>query len=96
MKIRPARDHIVVKRAEAEEKSPGGIIIPDMAKERPIEGEVLAVGSGKEMKNGKFRPLLVKPGDRILFSKYAGTELTVGGEDHFLIEENDVLAIFDK
>jgi chaperonin GroES len=96
MKIRPFGDHILVKRASQEEKTAGGIIIPDTAKEKPIEGEVLAVGNGKELKSGKLRPLLVKPGDRILYSKYAGTEIRVGGEEHFLIEESDVLAVFDK
>ena len=96
MKIRPFGDHILVKRANQEEKSAGGIIIPDTAKEKPIEGEVLAVGNGKELKSGRLRPLLVKPGDKILYSKYAGTEVRVGGEEHFLIEENDVLAVFDK
>ena len=95
-KIRPLQDRVIVKRVKEEEKTKGGIIIPDTAKEKPIEGEVIAVGNGKELKSGRLRPLLVKAGDRILYSKYAGTEVRVGGEEHFLIEENDVLAVFEK
>jgi chaperonin GroES len=96
MKIRPYGEYIVVKRAQGEEKTAGGIIIPDAARERPFEGQVLAVGTGKELKKtGKLRPLIVKPGDRILFSQYGGTEVTVGGEEHFIIEEDDVIAIYE-
>jgi chaperonin GroES len=95
MKIRPLGDHIIVKRTKEEEKTKGGIIIPDTAKEKPIEGHVLAVGSGKELKSGKLRPLLVKAGDKILFGKYAGTEIKFDGEDHLVIEESDVLAIVE-
>jgi chaperonin GroES len=96
MKIRPLGDHIVVKRTQEEEKSKGGIIIPDTAKEKPIEGQVVAVGNGKELKGGKLRPLLVKPGDRILFGKYSGTEVKLDGEEHLVLEEKDVLAIIEK
>ncbi len=96
MKIRPLGDHLVVQRTKEEEKSKGGIIIPDSAKEKPLEGIVLAVGSGKELKNGKRHPMDVKTGDRVLFTKYSGTEIKFEGEDHLLITEGDVLAIFDK
>ncbi len=96
MKIRPLGDHLVVKRTKEEEKSRGGIIIPDAAKEKPLEGIVLAVGNGKELKNGKRHPMDVKAGDRVLFTKYSGTEIKFEGEDHLLITESDVLAVFDK
>jgi chaperonin GroES len=95
MKIRPLGDHVIVKRMKEEEKTKGGIIIPDNAKEKPIEGEVLAVGTGKELKSGKLRPLLVKTGDKILFGKYAGTEIKFDGEDHLVIEESDILAVIE-
>jgi chaperonin GroES len=95
MKIRPLGDHVIVKRMKEEEKTKGGIIIPDNAKERPIEGEVLAVGTGKELKSGKLRPLLVKAGDKILFGKYAGTEITFDGTEHLVMEENDILAVIE-
>ena len=93
MKIRPLADRIVVKRLEQEEKTKGGIIIPDTAKEKPVEGKVVAVGNGKVLKNGKVRPLDVKEGDRILFGKYTGTEVKVDGEEHVLLREDDVLAV---
>jgi chaperonin GroES len=93
MKIRPLADRLVVKRIEQEEKSKGGIIIPDTAKEKPIEGNVVAVGSGKVLKNGKVRPLDVKAGDRILFGKYSGNEVKVDGVDHVILTEDDVLAV---
>ena len=92
-KIRPLQDRIIVKRVQEEEKTKGGIIIPDTAKEKPIEGKVIAVGNGKVQEDGKVRPLDVKAGDRILFSKYAGTEIKIDGEEHVLIREDDVLAI---
>jgi chaperonin GroES len=95
MKIRPLGDHVIVKRMKEEEKTKGGIIIPDNDKERPIEGEVLAVGSGKELKSGKLRPLLVKAGDKILFGKYAGTEIKFDGEETLVIEESDILAVIE-
>jgi chaperonin GroES len=96
MKIRPLGDHVVVKRMKEEEKSKGGIIIPDTAKEKPIEGEVIAVGNGKELKGGKVRKLDVKPGDRILFGKYSGNEVKHAGEEHLIISEGDILAVIEK
>ena len=96
MKFRPLADRIVVKRTKEEEKSKGGIIIPDTAKEKPVEGTVIAVGSGKVLKDGKVRPLDVKAGDKILFGKYSGTEVKVEGEEHVLLREDDVLAVLEK
>ncbi|WP_437768350.1 co-chaperone GroES [Sorangium sp. So ce281] len=93
MKIRPLQDRIVVKRVESETKTKGGIIIPDAAKEKPIEGRVVAVGNGKVLKDGKVRPLDVKVGDKVLFGKYSGTEVKLDGEEHVLIREDDVLAV---
>jgi chaperonin GroES len=93
MKIRPLADRLVVKRLEQETKTKGGIIIPDTAKEKPVEGVVVAIGSGKVLKNGKVRPLDVKEGDRILFGKYSGTEIKLDGVEHVLLNEDDVLAI---
>ena len=93
MKIRPLSDRIVVKRLAQEEKTKGGIIIPDTAKEKPVEGVVVATGSGKVLKNGKVRPLDVKKGDRVLFGKYSGTEVKIDGEEHVLLNEDDVLAV---
>jgi chaperonin GroES len=96
MKIRPLADRLVVKRTQEEEKTKGGIIIPDTAKEKPLEATVVAVGSGKSLKNGKVHPLEVKAGDRILFGKYSGTEVKVDGEDLVLLREEDVLAVITK
>jgi chaperonin GroES len=93
MKIRPLADRVVVKRLASETKTKGGIIIPDTAKEKPVEGLVVAVGNGKVLKNGKVLPLDVKPGDRVLFGKYSGTEIKVEGEEHVLLTEDDVLAV---
>jgi chaperonin GroES len=93
MKIRPLQDRIVVKRLESESKTKGGIIIPDSAKEKPIEGKVVAVGNGKIMKDGKVRPIDVKVGDVVLFGKYSGTEIKLDGEEHLIIREEDVLAV---
>ena len=93
MKIRPLADRLVVKRIKQEEKSKGGIIIPDTAKEKPIEGEVIAVGNGKVQKNGKVRPLDVKAGDRVLFGKYSGNEIKLDGVEHLILTEDDVLAV---
>jgi chaperonin GroES len=93
MKIRPLGDRVVVKRVKEEEKTKGGIIIPDTAKEKPVEGLVIAVGNGKPLKDGKIRPLDVKPGDRILFGKYSGTEVKLDGEDHIIMREDDLLAV---
>jgi chaperonin GroES len=96
MKIRPLQDRILVKRLEGEEKTKGGIIIPDSAKEKPSEGLVKAVGKGKISDNGKKMPLDVKKNDRILFSKYAGTDITVEGEEYLIMREDDVLGIIEK
>jgi chaperonin GroES len=96
MKIRPLSDRLVVKRTQEEEKTKGGIIIPDTAKEKPLEGLVVAVGSGKSLKNGKQVPLDVKAGDKVLFGKYSGTEVKVDGEELVLLREDDVLAVITK
>ncbi len=93
MKIRPLQDRIIVKRIEEEETSKGGIIIPDTAKEKPQEGKVVAVGKGKIRDDGKLQKLDVKKGDRVLFSKFAGTEVTLEGGEHLIIREDDVLGI---
>jgi chaperonin GroES len=94
-KIRPLQDRIIVKRVEEEEKTKGGIIIPDSAKEKPIEGKVLAVGNGKVLEDGKVRPLDVKAGDRVLFSKYAGTEIKIDGDEHLIMREEDILGVVE-
>ena len=96
MKIRPLSDRLVVRRTQEEEKTKGGIIIPDTAKEKPLEGLVVAVGAGKTLKNGKRAPLEVKEGDKVLFGKYSGTEVKVDGEELVLLNEDDVLAVFTK
>jgi chaperonin GroES len=96
MKIRPLQDRILVKRIEEEETTAGGIIIPDTAKEKPMEGKVIAVGRGKVSEDGKLMPLHVKKGDRILFSTYAGTEVKIGGEEHLIMREEDVLGVIEK
>ncbi len=93
MKIRPLQDRILVKRIEEEEVSSGGIIIPDSAKEKPQEGKVIAVGKGKIGEDGKVQRLDVKKGDRVLFSKYSGTEINIEGEEHLIIREDDVLGV---
>jgi chaperonin GroES len=94
-KIRPLQDRIIVKRVQEEEKTKGGIIIPDSAKEKPIEGKVLAVGNGKVQEDGKVRPLDVKAGDRVLFSKYAGTEVKIDGDEHLIMREEDILGVIE-
>jgi len=96
MKIRPLQDRVIIKRVEEEEKTKGGIIIPDSAKEKPLEGKVVAVGNGKVLEDGKVRPLDVKPDDRILFSKYAGTEIKIEGEDFLMLREDDILGVIEK
>jgi len=96
MKIRPLHDRLLVKRLEEKEVTKGGIIIPDTAKEKPIEGQVLAAGNGKLMEDGAVRPLEVKEGDRILFGKYSGTEIKIEGEEHLILREDDVLAVVEK
>jgi chaperonin GroES len=93
MKIRPLHDRILVKRLEGEEKTKGGIIIPDTAKEKPQEGLVVAAGPGRVNEDGKVTPLDVKKGDKVLFGKYSGTEVTLEGEEHLIIREEDVLAV---
>jgi len=95
MKVRPLHDRILVKRIDEEEKTKGGIIIPDTAKEKPQEGRVIAVGKGKLSEDGKLVALEVQKGDRILFSKYAGTEIKLEGDEHIIIREEDVLAVLE-
>ncbi|MGH7803198.1 MAG: co-chaperone GroES [Candidatus Binatia bacterium] len=95
MKIRPLGDRVLVKRVAEEEKTKGGIIIPDTAKEKPSEGKVVAVGKGKLNEDGKLTPLDVKKGDRILFSKYSGTEVNIEGDEHLIIREDDVLGVVE-
>jgi chaperonin GroES len=95
MKLKPLNDRVVVKRIEEEEKTAGGIIIPDTAKEKPIQGEVLAVGTGKLMEDGSRRPLDLKAGDRVLFGKYAGTDIKIDGEELLIMREDDILAVVE-
>ena len=95
-KIRPLQDRVIVKRVKEEEKTKGGIIIPDSAKEKPIEGEVLAVGNGKVMEDGKVRALDIKPGDRVLFGKYSGTEVKLDGEEALILREDDILGVIES
>ena len=96
MKIRPLHDRLVVKRLEEERQSPGGIVIPDTAAEKPIRGKVVAVGNGKLLDNGTARAMGVKVGEQVLFGKYSGTEVKVGGEDLLVLREDDVMAVFDE
>ena len=96
MKVRPLQDRVVVKRIQEEEKSKGGIIIPDSAKEKPAEGEVVAVGAGKINEKGALRKLDVKKGDRVLFGKYSGTEIKIDGVEHLILREDEVLGIIEK
>ncbi|HEX7967829.1 MAG TPA: co-chaperone GroES [Stellaceae bacterium] len=93
--FRPLHDRVLVKRVEAEEKTRGGIIIPDTAKEKPVEGEVLAVGPGARSEDGKLHPLDVKAGDRVLFGKWAGTEVVIDGEDRVILKESDILGVIE-
>jgi chaperonin GroES len=95
MKIRPLNDRILVLRVEEDQKSPGGIIIPDTAKEKPQEGKVVSAGPGKLDEKGKRIPLEVKKGDRVLFSKYAGTEIKIDGVEHLFMKEDDILGILE-
>jgi len=95
MKIRPLYDRLLVERVEEEAKTKGGILIPDTAKEKPQQGRVIAAGGGKVMEDGKLRALAVREGDRVLFTRYAGTEFQVDGEQQFIIREDDVLAILN-
>jgi chaperonin GroES len=96
MKIRPLQDRVIVKRVEEEGKTKGGIIIPETAKEKPMEGKVTAVGKGKVLEDGKIHPLDVKAGDRVLFGKYAGTEVKIDGEEHLIMREDDILGVIEK
>jgi chaperonin GroES len=95
MKIRPLQDRVIVQRVQEEEKTKGGIIIPDTAKEKPQEGKVVAVGKGKVNDDGKLTPLDVKAGDRILFGKYSGTEVKLDGEDYLIMREDDILGVLE-
>ena len=95
MKFRPLHDRVLVRRIEGVEKTAGGIIIPDTAKEKPQEGEVIAAGSGAKNEDGKITPLDVKAGDRILFGKYSGTEIKLNGEEHLILREEDILGIIE-
>jgi len=95
MKFRPLHDRVVVRRIEGEEKTRGGIIIPDTAKEKPQEGEVIAVGSGARDESGKLVPLDVKAGDRVLFGKWSGTEVKIDGEDLLIMKESDIMGVLD-
>lgn len=93
MNIRPLHDRLVVKRMEEERKTPGGIVIPDTAAEKPIQGEVVAIGSGRVLDNGQVRALDVKVGDRVVFGKYAGTEVKIDGTEYLVLREDDVMAV---
>ena len=95
MNIRPLHDRVVVKRMEEERTSPGGIVIPDSATEKPVRGEVLAAGKGKILENGDVRPLDVKVGDKVLFGKYAGTEVKIDGEELLVMREEDIVAVIE-
>jgi chaperonin GroES len=95
MKIRPLHDRIIVKRIKEEEMTKGGIIIPDTAKEKPSEGKIIAVGDGRLLENGKLQPLDVKKGNKVLFGKYAGTEIKIDGEEHLIMREDDIIAIVE-
>jgi chaperonin GroES len=95
MAIRPLDDRVVVEPLEAEEKTQGGIVLPDSAKEKPTKGKIISVGEGKLLDSGKRAELLVKKGDKVLYGKYAGTEISVGGKDYLILKENDILAKID-
>jgi chaperonin GroES len=95
MKLRPLHDRVIIKRLEAETKSAGGIVIPDTAAEKPIRGEVIAVGSGKILEDGKVRPVGVKAGEKVLFGKYSGTEVKVDGQEYLVMREEDLMAVIE-
>ena len=95
MKVRPLHDRVIVKRIEEEQKTKGGIIIPDTAKEKPVEGKIVAIGNGKVLENGTKIPLEVKEGQKVLFGKYAGTEINIDGEEHLIMKEDDIIAIIE-
>jgi chaperonin GroES len=96
MKIRPLHDRILAKRVAEEEKTAGGLFIPDTAKEKPLQAEIIAVGNGKLMENGSVRPLDVKAGDKVLIGKYSGSEVKIDGEEHLILREDDILAVVEK
>jgi chaperonin GroES len=96
MRFRPLHDRVVVRRVELEEKTAGGIIIPDTAKEKPMEGEIVAVGSGARSEDGKIQPLDVKPGDRVLFGKWSGTEIKLDGEELLIMKEADIMGVIEQ
>ena len=96
MAIRPLSDRVIVQRVKEEEKTKGGIIIPDTAKEKPVEGKVIAVGNGKVLEDGTVKKLDVKVGDRVLFGKYSGTEVKLDGEERLIVREDDILAVLEK
>ena len=96
MQVRPLHDRVLVKHFNEEERSKGGIIIPDTAKEKPVQGEVIAVGQGRVSEDGKLRPLDVKKGDRVLFGKYAGTEIKIEGEEFLMMREEDILGVLNS
>ena len=96
MKIRPLHDRVVVRRLDDERKSPGGIVIPDSAAEKPMQGEILAAGNGKIQENGDVRPLDVKVGDKVLFGKYSGTEVKVDGEELLMMREDDIMGVIES
>jgi len=96
MKIRPLQDRVIVRRVKEEEKTKGGLYIPDTAKEKPIEAMVIAVGNGKVLEDGTVRKLDVKAGDRVLFGKYSGTEVKVDGEEHLILREDDILGVLES
>lgn len=95
MKIRPLHDRVIAKRLAEEKLSAGGIVIPDTAAEKPIQGEVISVGNGKLLDNGEIRPLAVKKGDRILFGKYSGTEVKIGGDEYLVLREDDIMGVIE-
>ncbi len=95
LNIKPLADRVLIEPAAAEEKTSGGIIIPDTAKEKPAEGKIIAAGAGKILDDGKRQPLEVKKGDRVLFAKYAGTEINIDGEEHLIMREDDIIAIIE-
>ncbi len=95
MKLRPLGDRVLVKRIQEEEKTKGGIIIPDTAKEKPQEGQIMAVGNGKTLDDGKVLPLEVKAGDKILFGKYSGSDIKLDGEEHLILRESDILGVIE-
>ena len=95
MKIKPLQDRVIVRRVKEEEKTKGGLYIPDTAKEKPVEGTVIAVGNGKTLEDGTTRKLDVKEGDRVLFGKYSGTEVKIEGEEHLILREDDILGVIE-